>query len=259
MTFHLWSFLHFFMMISPFIIAYILYFIYKNKSEPEKRKVGIILSVIAVLLLVLRNIELFVLRDFTFDAELVPLQICHFANFVLLFAFIKRSDTLFGLAFLFNLPLGYLSLVFADGLENYSTILNFRGQAYIWGHMLIVIITLYAYLTGFVKVDLKRYISVAKLVTFLYILSAFVNNIFRIFLNAPSNYFYTEHPEKGTPLEFFYSLGNVSNIGGFEINIMYMISLLIFGYLVTFIFYLLCFELPYYLKHKEFKLIRRNT
>ena len=259
MTFHLWSFLHYFMMISPFIIAYILYVTTKNKSESYKQNIGIILSVIAVLFLLLRNIEIFILRDFAFDAEIVPLQICHFANFVLLFAYIKNNKNLFGLAFLFNLPLAYLSLVFADGLENYSTIINFRGQAYIWGHMLIVIITVYAYLTGFVKVDIKRYLSVAKLVTFLYILSAFVNNIFRIFLNAPSNYFYTEHPEKGTPLEFFYSLGKVSNIGGFEINIMYMISLIIFGYFVIFVFYLLCFELPYYLKHKEFNLIKRNT
>ena len=259
MTFHLWSFLHYFMMISPFIIAYILYVTTKNKSESYKQNIGIILSVIAVILLLLRNIEIFVLRDFKFDAEIVPLQICHFANFVLLFAYIKNNKNLFGLAFLFNLPLAYLSLVFADGLENYSTIINFRGQAYIWGHMLIVIITLYAYLTGFVKADLKRYLSVAKLVTFLYILSAFVNNIFRIYLNAPSNYFYTEHPEKGTPLEFFYSLGKVSNIGRFEINTMYMISLIIFGYFVILVFYLLCFELPDYLKHKEFNLIKRNT
>lgn len=259
MKFHLWSFLHYFMMISPFIIAYILYVTTKNKSESYKQIIGIILSVVAVLLLILRNIEIFVVGGYAFNMELVPLQICHFANFVLLFAYIKRNDTLFGLAFLFNLPLAYLSLVFADGLENYSTIINFRGQAYIWGHMLIVIITLYAYLTGFVKVDLKRYISVAKLVTFLYILSVFVNNIFRLYLNAPSNYFYTEHPEKGTPLEFFFSLGKVSTIGSFEVNIMYMISLLLFGYFVIFIFYILCFELPYYLKHKELRLIKKNT
>jgi hypothetical protein len=246
-------------MISPFIIAYILYITTKNKSESYKQNIGIILSVVAVLLLVLRNIEIFVVSGYAFNMELVPLQICHFANFVLLFAYIKRNDTLFGLAFLFNLPLAYLSLVFADGLENYSTIINFRGQAYIWGHMLIVIITLYAYLTGFVKVDLKRYISVAKLVTLLYILSVFVNNIFRLYLNAPSNYFYTEHPEKGTPLEFFFSLGKVSTIGSFEVNIMYMISLLLFGYFVIFIFYILCFELPYYLKNKEFKLIKKST
>jgi hypothetical protein len=246
-------------MISPFIIAYILYVTTKNKSESYKQNIGIILSSIAVLLLLLRNIEIFVLRDFKFDAEIVPLQICHFANFVLLFAYIKNNKNLFGLAFLFNLPLAYLSLVFADGLENYSTIINFRGQAYIWGHMLIVIITLYAYLTGFVKADLKRYLSVAKLVTFLYILSAFVNNIFRIYLNAPSNYFYTEHPEKGTPLEFFYSLGKVTNIGEFEINIMYMITLLLFGYLVTFIFYLLCFEIIKLIWKKQMMLSCKST
>ena len=117
MKFQLWSFLHYFMMISPFIIAYILYLFTQKKDMQVKRRVGIFLSAVAVVLLLLRNIEIFIIGNFAFDFEIIPLQICHFANFVLLFAFYKRNDTAFGLAFLFNLPLAYLSLVFADGLE----------------------------------------------------------------------------------------------------------------------------------------------
>ncbi len=252
MKFHLWSFLHYFMIISPFIIAYILYIAYKDKSEDSKRKIGLFLVLFSILLLLFRNIEIFIIQGFIFSPELIPLQICHFANFVLLFAFYKRDDTLFGLAFLFNLPLAYLSLLFADGLEHYSSILNFRGVAYILGHMLIVIITLYAYFSGFIHNTLKKYFQVAKLVTLLYIISSVVNNIFRLLFNSPSNYFYTEHPEPGTPLEYFYSLGNVVEIGVFRINIIYMIAILLFGYITVYLFYLLSFEFPKYInKHNE--------
>ena len=258
MKFHLWSFLHYFMMISPFIIAYILYIFTKNNDVQSKRRIGIILSIIAVILLILRNIEIFIIGGYAFNFEIIPLQICHFANFVLLFAFYKRNDTAFGLAFLFNLPLAYLSLVFADGLENYASILNFRGQAYIWGHMLIVIITIYAYMIGFVRVDLKKYIAVSKLLTILYILSLFVNNLFRIVLNQRSNYFYAEHPEIGTPLEFFFNLGNVIHVGNFEVNLVYMLVMILFGYFVTFIIYLLSFELPNYLNSKKQELQKQS-
>lgn len=253
MKFHLWSFLHFYMIIAPFIIAYILYKLYKDKSNSEKRKLGLILSVFSILLLLFRNIELFILQEFKFGPELVPLQICHFANFVLLLAFYKKSDTLFGLAFLFNLPLAFLSLLFADGLEIYTSIANFRGQAYIWGHMLIVITTLYAYLVGMIHINIKKYFQIAQLVTLLYIISVFVNQVFKVYLNVTSNYFYTELPELGTPLEYFYSLGEVIQIGVFNINIVYMLAILLFGYVTVFIFYLVSFELPkvLYKKQKE--------
>src|SRR5690554_20508 len=258
MKFQLWSFLHYFMMISPFIIAYILYLFTQKKDMQVKRRVGIFLSAVAVILLLLRNIEIFIIGNYAFDFEIIPLQICHFANFVLLFAFYKRNDTAFGLAFLFNLPLAYLSLVFADGLENYTSIINFRGQAYIWGHILIVIITIYAYMSGFININLNKYIAVSKLLTILYILSLFVNNLFRIFLGEKSNYFYAEHPEAGTPLEFFFNLGNVVTIGKFEVNIIYMIVMILFGYFVTFMIYLLSFELPKYLSQRKQEILTQN-
>jgi hypothetical protein len=242
------------MMIGPFIITFIMNFILKNKSYQTKRLVGIYLSILAILLLLARNIEIFVLSGFKMDYEIIPLQICHFANFVLLYAFWKKSDTAFGLAFLFNLPLACLSLIFADGLENYANILTFRGQAYIFGHMLIVLITLFAYINGFIRLNIKKYVSVSVLITTLYVLSLFINNIFRIAFDLNAHYFYTQHPESGTPLEFFFDLGKISNIGNFEVNVIYMISLIIFGYLVTFIIYLLAFELPRLLNRKTIRL-----
>ena len=157
MTFTLWSPLHYFMMIGPFVITFIMNFILKNKSYQTKRMVGIYLSILAILLLFARNIEIFVLSGFKMDYEIIPLQICHFANFVLLYAFWKKSDTAFGLAFLFNLPLAYLSLIFADGLENYANILTFRGQAYIFGHMLIVLITIFFDIQPYETIGVSKY------------------------------------------------------------------------------------------------------
>jgi len=256
MQFHLWSPLHYFMMIGPFLFTVLLYFIYRNKDKKSQRKIGLILSLIAVGLLIARNIEIFVTHNYVFDYELVPLQICHFANFVLLYAFYKKSDTAFGLAFLFNLPLAFLSLLFADGLENYTTIINFRGQAYIWGHMLIVIITLYAYVVGFFKINIKNYFQVAFITTILYTLSVVVNNLFRIFLGENSNYFYADRPESGTPLDFFYNLGQITYIGDFQVNFTYIISLLFVGYIVIFLVYALAFELPKFL---SYRLKRQNA
>ncbi len=243
-------------MIGPFLFTVLLYFIYRNKDKKSQRKIGLILSLIAVGLLIARNIEIFVTHNYVFDYELVPLQICHFANFVLLYAFYKKSDTAFGLAFLFNLPLAFLSLLFADGLENYTTIINFRGQAYIWGHMLIVIITLYAYVVGFFKINIKNYFQVAFITTILYTLSVVVNNLFRIFLGENSNYFYADRPESGTPLDFFYNLGQITYIGDFQVNFTYIISLLFVGYIVIFLVYALAFELPKFL---SYRLKRQNS
>ena len=253
MTFTMWTPLHYFMLISPFVIPLILHLLFHKKTDDFKRIIGIVLSIVAILLLVARNIEIFILRGYEFDFELLPLQVCHFANFVMLYAYIKRSDVVFGFSFLFNMPLAYFSLLFADGLENYSNILNWRGQAYIWGHILIVSITFYAYIIGFIKLNLKKFISVAKIVSILVFLSVFVNNFFRVFFDQRANYFYTEHPELGTPLEFFYNLGEISYIGNFEVNIIYTVLLGIAGPVVIFLFYGLVFELPRVIKehHQE--------
>lgn len=251
MKFYMWSSLHYFMMIGPFIITLVLYLITKNKSETVKRNIGLIFSIIAILLLIVRNIEIFILSGYVFDFELVPLQICHFANFVMLYAYYKRSDVVFGFAFLFNMPLAFLSLLFADGLENYATILSIRGQAYIWGHMLIVSTTLYAYVAGLIKMDKSKFIKAAYTVSILTFSSVIVNNLFRVLLDQRSNYFYTEHPELGTPLETFFNWGQVVHIGSFEVNIVYTALMVLSGPLLMYLFYALAFELPRYQERKK--------
>lgn len=252
MKFYMWSWLHYFMMISPFVFAYILHRLSKNKSQEQKRKIGIALSILAVLILFSRNMEIFARQDWEFNVELVPYQVCHIANFVLLYAFIKKSDLAFGCAFLFNMIFAYFSLVFADGLENYSSIINFRGQAYIWGHIIIVVISIYAYLEGFVKVDLKKLFKINLILSFFYLLSIVINNLFRIYTGETSNYYYTHHAQSGTPLDIIWNLGEVVQIGAFEVNIVYVILLGLVGLVIVDSIYLLTFALPKAFKKKKF-------
>ena len=54
MRFTMWSWFHIIYLISPFIFFLILFLLTKNKSTKQKRLIGIVLSIVAVVLL-LRN------------------------------------------------------------------------------------------------------------------------------------------------------------------------------------------------------------
>ncbi|MEC9484378.1 MAG: hypothetical protein UMR38_00710 [Candidatus Izemoplasma sp.] len=251
MTFMMWSPLHIFMIISPVLLIIILYQLTKDNGKEENRRVGIILSTILVGLLVLRNIEIWMNKGFSFHYELVPLQVCHFANIVLLYAFYKRNNTAFALAFTLNLIPAYLSVVFANGLENYTTIINFRGLAYILGHIGISVVTIWAYMVGFIQMTFKTYLKTLRTMLVLFFSGLIINNLFNSLLNQPSNYFYTQHPEKGTPLEWFYEFGRMISIGAFDIHPIYLILLSIFGSFLTFVLYFTAFALPTILERSE--------
>lgn len=238
MTFTMWSFGHYLFMVSPIILTIILMIATKKQSMEQKRRLGIILSVVAILILILRNVEIWVKGGYAFNAELVPLQICHFANFVLLIAFWKDSKPLFGFALLLNLPAAMMSIVFANSLTNYATILTFRGMAYIFGHILIVSLTLYAYFSHFIVLNKTILKKTLGIVFTLYAGSVFINNLFRIIFLQESNYFYTFKPEDGTPLEIFFRLGhNYTIFGDFQVNPLYLLMTAVLGFMVMMIVY----------------------
>ena len=239
MKFEMFSTFHYIFMVSPFVLTAILHYSVKHLSYEKKRMIGIALSIIAVGVLIMRNIDLFHVKHPGYVTELVPLQICHFANIVLLYAFIKDDKSMFGLAFTLNLVAAYMSIIFADSLEGYASILSPRGMAYIIGHVMIVWITLWAFFNDFVVLNTKVYIKTLKLIAIMYILSLFINNIFGITYGFYSNYFYSLKPEPGTPLEIFFDLGTEWNINGFKINLVYVIGTGLFGAFVTYIVYLL--------------------
>ncbi|MFW5913497.1 MAG: hypothetical protein ACOCSM_00395 [Bacillota bacterium] len=209
----------------------------KDKSFEEKRRMGMLLMGFAVVLLILRNIEIWINKGFMFHYELLPLQICHFANFVLLYAFWKNQKTFFAFAWTLNLPAAYASIIFANGLENYETLLTYRGVAYILGHMLIVSLTLFAYRNGFMRLTKTVLIRLFTLLVPLYAGAHIVNNLFLRFLDQRANYFYTLTPEAGTPLEWFYDMGMNYTFGAFEINPVYLLLTGFLGFLVIMMLY----------------------
>lgn len=237
MTFKMWSLGHILFIFSSFILTVILYYLTKKNNKKTNRLIGIILSVIVVVLLIARNVEIYVKSGYQFQPEIVPFQICHFANFVLLFAFALKNKTLQTVAFCFNLPFAMLSIIFADSLENYQTILNWRGMAYIFGHMLIVAITLWGLMTDQIEVDKKSYRNSIIMVVSLFVLSVPINNIFnKLMPDFTANYFYSYRPEGGTPLEWFFNWGKETTLLGMEINIIYIALSALLGIVVLFLF-----------------------
>jgi len=237
MTFQMWNWFHWLFIASPFILTIILFFLTKNQSFEQKRIIGLWLSIIAVFILFLRNAEIFVKNGYVVNAEMIPFQICHFANFVLLLAFWKNNKVLFSLAFCLNLPAALLSILFANSLVNYPTLITFRAQAYLWGHMLIVGITLWSFLVGFIKINVKTFLKTILLMLTLYVLGLFISNIINALFGFTANYFYALAPEHGTPLELFYSWGSVYHLGWFEINPIYLLATMGVGAVVVGLFY----------------------
>lgn len=251
MKFEMWSVLHIIFIVSPIVFSTILYLLTKGRSKESLYKVGFYLSLFAIVLLIARNIEIFIVNDFKISGELIPLQICHFANFVLLYAFWKKDQSFFALAFCLNLPAAILSIIYANSLTNYATILTIRAQVYLWGHMLIVGITLWALLVDLIKINKTTLLKTLRLMIFLYLGAILINNLLSV-VKIESNYFYTKLPENGTPLEMFYKLGSTNSFGFFEINFVYILLTALLGMFVVLIFYLI--YLGYY-KIKDRKIM----
>ncbi|MGD7046138.1 hypothetical protein [Jeotgalibacillus proteolyticus] len=237
MTFQMWSPFHCLFIISPFVLVIGFYFLFKRFDEKTLRVIGMYLSLIGIALLIGRNIEIYFKLN-QINPEMIPLQICHLANFFLFFAFLLKSKVLFSTAFCFNLPAAFLSIVFADSLTNYATILNWQGMAYIWGHALIVAVVLWAYMNGMIHIDFKILRRTMWMVTSMFFLSIVVNNLFMKWMPGfVSNYFYTIIPQSGTPLELLYNIGKKTTILGMQLNPIYILLLLFVGLSVVFVFY----------------------
>lgn len=237
MTFTMWSLGHLIFIVSPIIMTYVLYVLTKNQTMEKKRTIGIYLSIIAVVLLLLRNYEIWMNGDYSYNHEMVPLQICHLANFILLFAFWKRSNTAFTLAYTLNLITAFLSIIFADSLANYSNILTYRGIAYIVGHILIVVIIGWAFINNFIDLRIKTFLKSLFVIQLLVVASVVINNLMYLINGKYPNYFYTDHPEKGTPLETVFNFGQQYIYGFFKVNYVYVISMLIAFSLISYVLY----------------------
>ena len=238
MQFEMWSAFHYFMMIFPFVLGFVLYKATQDKPFAVKQRVAIVLGIILVLILAARQLYIFNIDGL--GPEVFPFQVCHFANFIMLIAAVNPNHRVIAaVAWCLNFPAGLVSVIFADGLENYSNVLNIQGLAYITGHMLIVTTGLYLLLTKLIRIDWRALLKSYEILALLYLLSVIVNNWFVEIFGEKSNYFYTYAPEAGTPLEDLYNLGATVTVSGITFNPVYLLSLAGVGAIVMFLMYLL--------------------
>ena len=218
MKFEMWSLWHIIYILSPFLIFGALYFALRRCSDKTKSTVGYVLGAISLLILIVRTIDIFVRSGW--DVEIIPLQVCHIGNIVTGLALIFKKRWLILTSFSFNMIPAILATVFASSLANYDTILKIRAQAYIWGHIFIIVCALYAllmYLPELKKKDL--YVSMG-FVGSLAVTAIICNSLFRALFVWTPNYFYL-FDYKGTPLKFLYTALPTSRYGWFEINWLY--------------------------------------
>ncbi|MBQ7412257.1 MAG: YwaF family protein [Clostridia bacterium] len=229
MVFKLWSIWHFIYMLSPFIAFAIIYFLVRNRSGKVKRIVGIVLGSISVLILVVRNIDIFARSGW--DVEIIPLQVCHIGSLISGLALILRKKWLISTSFCFNLIPAFLAMLFASSLANYDTLLKIRAQAYIWGHFFIIVCALYGILVLLPSLNKRDLIYSISFVSASSFVAIICNSAFRALLDWTPNYFYL-YDYKGTPLKFLYNATPTSHYGWFSINWLYTITLFVVFLLV---------------------------
>lgn len=232
MTFEMWSIWHILYMVSPFILFAIIYFSVRNRSDKTKNIVGFILGIISILILVVRNVDIYIRSGW--DLEVIPLQVCHIGSLIAGLALIFKKKWLIITAFCFNAIPAFLAMVFASALANYDTLLKIRPQTYIWGHIFIIVCALYGILVYLPKLTKKDLIHSIYFVSIMAVIAIVCNSLFRELFNWKPNYFYL-FDYKGTPLKFLYKVLPSSSYGWFTINWFYVIVLLLF-FLLVFVF-----------------------
>lgn len=224
MKFEMWSIWHFLYMCSPFLIFFVLYYFIRKRSMRVKYIVGCVLGSLSVLSLLVRNVDIFVRTGW--DLEVIPLQVCHLGSLVAGFALIFKKKWLILTSFCFHMIPAFLAMLFADALANYDTVFKIRAQAYVWGHILIIVCSLYGltlFCPKFTKTDLYKALIFILIMSLLAILC---NSLFRAWFSWEPNYFYL-FSYKGTPLKFLYTVVPTSVYGWFEINWVYTVVLMI--------------------------------
>lgn len=218
MKFELWSIWHFLYIASPFLIFAGLYGLVKNRSQRVKDGLGYLLGIISVLILVVRNADIFLRNGW--DLEVIPLQVCHIGSIIAGLALLLKKNWVTLTAFCFNTIPAFLAMVFADSLANYDTLLKIRPQTYIWGHIFIIVCALYALLVHLPALDRK---DLRKSLCFFGIMACcaiLCNSLFRAAFAWEPNYFYMFNYD-GTPLKFLYTVFPTSVYGWFQINWFY--------------------------------------
>lgn len=246
MKFEMWSFWHYLLMLSPALIMTVLYLILRKRSDRVRYIVGVIIGVISLGILLARNISIFINDGFC--PGIIPLQVCHFGNIMVFIALVFRSKTATSIAWCLNMIAAFSSLIVADDLAGYSTIWQVRAQAYIWGHIFIVVGSLYAVIMKIVRIDIKSFFIGIGILFALLIPSIILNSYFTDVKGLECNYFYIYNSD-GVPFDPLY-IGDRAQYGWFTINWIYTILVIVIAFAVMFGFYLI--QKLFYIKDKDY-------
>ncbi|MGN1060708.1 MAG: hypothetical protein ACI4QN_03155 [Candidatus Coproplasma sp.] len=247
MKFEMWSVWHYLLMIAPILIMTVLFLVLRKKSYKVRYIVGVIIGVISLCILLARNISM--LLNEGFSPGVIPLQVCHFGNIMVFIALVFRSKTATSIAWCLNMIAAFSSLIVADDLAGYITILEVRPQAYIWGHIFIVVGALYAVIMKIVRIDLKSFFIGVGVLFALLIPAIILNSYFTDVCGYECNYFYIYNSE-GVPFEPLY-IGERAQYGWFTINWIYTVLVIVIAFAVMFGFFLI--QKLFYLKDNDYK------
>ena len=223
MTFELWSIWHILYMLSPAIIFAGIYWFVRKTSDKMKYIVGVVLGALSILILIVRNIDIFA-RD-GWDLEVIPLQVCHIGSVISGLALITKRKWMISTAFCFHIMPAFLAMVFADSLANYDTLWKIRPQTYVWGHILIIVCALYGMFVLLPKLEKRDLGYSIAFVGGASVVAVICNSVFRATLGWEPNYFYI-YDYTGTPLKFLYNALPTSTYGWFSINWFYTFTLM---------------------------------
>lgn len=249
MKFEMWSPFHIVYMLSPFIIIGLLYLLLRKRSYTTRYVVGCIIGVLSLGVLIMRNVYIYKCNGF--DPEIIPLQVCHFGNIMVFISLIFRSKIATSVAWSLNMFATYSSIVFADSLTHYGNILtDIRAEAYVWGHLLIVVGAAYAVLLKVVRIDIKSFLYGLLVLVMLVIPSIILNPYFNNVKGNGINYFYI-YNSNGVPFEFLWNDSFTHSYGSwFQINYVYTFSVI--GIFLVIIFGIYCSQKLFYLHDKDY-------
>ena len=75
--------------LSPFVIFAMIYFLTRKLSEKAKYIIGIIVGSLSILIIVLRNVDIYIRSGW--DLEVIPLQVCHIGSIIIGLALILKK------------------------------------------------------------------------------------------------------------------------------------------------------------------------
>lgn len=178
-------------MISPLIVVPLFYWLLRNKSSKTKYLVGVLIGVTSLLILLIRNVMVVNgLNEPFLHPEIIPIQVCHFGNIAVFISLVFKNKSATALTFIVNLPFAITSF-FSTGpyFNSFDSMLTYRAQTYIWGHLIIVLGAIYPIMFNYIVFDKTHVKKAIKFMCMMFGL-AFVLNVLYNGLGHHINYFY---------------------------------------------------------------------